>query len=262
VELNHYRTGQGEPLLLMHGIGSRWQVFQPVLPRLEEEREVIAIDLPGFAASPMPPPGTPPGAQSLARLVAEFLREIGVERAHPAGDALWGGVSLELAKQGLVRSATALSPAGFHNDRERIFQRASLRMTRRACNLTAPYADRLMRPRVARAVFSSQYFAHPTRIPPDEIAANIRAFAEAPWFDETLEAISSPERFSGGEQIAVPVTIAWGDHDRLLLPRQARRAERAIPSARMVTLQGCGHAPMPDDPEQVARVLLETSARQ
>jgi pimeloyl-ACP methyl ester carboxylesterase len=58
----------------------------------------------------------------------------------------------------------------------------------------------------------------------------------------------------------VPVTIAWGERDRLLLPRQARRAQRLIPSARVLMLRGCGHVPTYDDPEQVASVLLEASA--
>ena len=262
MQLNHHRAGRGEPLLLMHGIGMSWHAWRPVLPLLEAERDVIAIDLPGFGASPMPPTGTAAGARSLARLVAEFLKEIGVGRPHAAGNSLGGWTSLELAKQGLVRSATGLSPAGFHNERERRFQRASLASTRRGSRLIAPYAELLMRPRLARAMFASQYYAHPTRIPANETAANIRAVADAPWFDETLRAITSEERFDGGEQIEVPITIAWGEHDHLLLPRQARRAQRAIPPARMVTLRGCGHVPMSDDPEQVAGVLLAGSAPQ
>ena len=151
VQLNHHRVGSGEPLVLMHGIGSRWQIWEPVMPRLVTERDVIAIDLPGFGASPMPPPGTPPGVQSLTQLVGEFLEEIGVDRPHAAGNSLGGWISLELAKQGRVRSATGLSPAGFHNDRERIFQRTSLSLTRRGSRLIAPRADLLMRPPAARA---------------------------------------------------------------------------------------------------------------
>jgi pimeloyl-ACP methyl ester carboxylesterase len=159
-----------------------------------------------------------------------------------------------------VRSATGLSPAGFHNERERIFQRASLATTRGACRLIAPYADRLMRPRLTRAVFSAQYFAHPARVSAWDTAESIRAVARAPWFDENLRAITSAEGFDGGERIKVPVTIAWGEHDRLLLPRQARRAHRKIPAARKVTLRGCCHVPMSDDQEQVASVLLAGSA--
>ena len=56
-----------------------------------------------------------------------------------------------------------------------------------------------------------------------------------------------------------PVTVAWGEQDRLLLPRQAERARRALPRARHIRLAGCGHVPTWDDPEQVARAIL-TSA--
>jgi len=259
MELNHHREGAGEPLVLMHGIGMRWQAWEPVLPLLAPEREVIALDLPGFGASPMPPTGTPAGIEPLARLVGEFLDSVGVERPHVAGNSLGGWVALELAKQGRARSATGVSPAGFHNELQGRYQRASLWTTRRVTRMIAPHADRLLRARLARVAVGGQYFAKPIRVPLDAMIANVRAVAAAPWFDETLRAITG-EHFTGGEQISVPVTIAWGERDRLLLPRQAQRANAAIPGARMVTLRGCGHVPMWDDPGQVASVLLEGSA--
>jgi pimeloyl-ACP methyl ester carboxylesterase len=49
--LNHVRQGSGEPLELIHGIGSQWQAWTPVLERLARERDVVALDLPGFGAS-------------------------------------------------------------------------------------------------------------------------------------------------------------------------------------------------------------------
>jgi pimeloyl-ACP methyl ester carboxylesterase len=260
MELNYHRVGSGEPLLLMHGIGMRWQYWEPQLPRLAAERDVIAVDLPGFGDSPMPPPGTPAGPRSLTRLMAEFIGSLGLDRPHVAGNSLGGWISLELAKQGLVRSATALSPAGFHNNWERFFQRASLQLAARSSRLLAPRADRVMRASAGRALFA-QYFAKPTRVPPDAMAASVRSAAAAPWFDATIRAITTPEVFSGGEQITVPVTIAWAERDHLLLPRQARRAQALIPSARVITLRGCGHIPMYDDPDLVASVLLEGSAQ-
>src|SRR5947209_20179554 len=98
-------------------------MWEPVLGRLQREREVVALDLPGFAGSPPPPPGTPAGVTSLTRLVSEFLDEIGLERPHAAGNSMGGRIALELAKQGRVRSVTALSPSGFHSEREAAFQR-------------------------------------------------------------------------------------------------------------------------------------------
>ena len=211
MRLNYHRAGHGEPLVLIHGIGSQWQVWAPVLDRLEAERDVVALDLPGFADSPSPPPGTP-----------------------------------------------ALSPAGFHTPAERVYQVAFLWTAVRLARLLAPSGDRLLaRPRL-RAAALGGFIARPQRVPAPDAAASLRALADAPWFDESLPAIGR-DHFDGGEQIAVPVTIAWGDHDRLLLPHQAKRAARQIPSARIVVLRGCGHVPTYDDPEQVAQVLLEGS---
>ncbi len=81
----------------------------------------------------------------------------------------------------------------------------------------------------------------------------------APWFDATLATINEGH-FGDGAGIDVPVTISWGERDRVLAPRQLWRAAAAIPQARIVPLPGCGHLPTYDDPELVSRVLLEASA--
>jgi pimeloyl-ACP methyl ester carboxylesterase len=259
MELIYHRAGAGEPLVLIHGIGSRWQIWDPVLDRLAQERDVIAIDLPGFGASPMPPPGTPAGMQSLTALVGDFLDALEIDRPHVAGNSLGGWISLELAKQGRVRSATGLSPGGFYNDREAAYARASLWASVRGARALSPVAERVLRPPLARALLCSVLTAHGGRIPPGDAAGHVRALAAAPWFDETLDVVVG-ERFTGGERITAPVTIAWAQHDLVLLPRQARRAQRAIPHARVSMLRGCGHVPTYDDPEQVAQVLLDGSA--
>ena len=51
VALEHRRSGEGEPLVAIHGIGSCWQVWNPVLPALEEHHDVLAISLPGYGKS-------------------------------------------------------------------------------------------------------------------------------------------------------------------------------------------------------------------
>jgi pimeloyl-ACP methyl ester carboxylesterase len=258
MDLSYHRAGSGQPLVLIHGIGSRWQVWEPVLTHLQAQRDVIALDLPGFAASPSPPSGTPAGIDSLTRLVGEFLDSLGLGRPHVAGNSLGGWISLELAKQGRVASATALSPAGFHNRRQAVYERISLWTMVRAARLLAPIADRLVRSPAVRKLTFSLFLARPESLTAEQAAESSRALASAPWFDETLRSLVA-QHFSGGERIEVPVTVAWAEKDRLLLPRQAPRAARAIPRARMVLLHGCGHVPMYDDPEQVATVLLEGS---
>jgi pimeloyl-ACP methyl ester carboxylesterase len=258
--LSHHREGSGEPLVLLHGIGSRWQVWEPVLPVLSAAREVIALDLPGFGASPAPGPGVAPGVPSLTRLVTEFLDGQGLEAPHVAGNSLGGWLALELARAGRARSATALSPAGFWTPAEAMYARSSLFMAVRAARLAAPRAETVLAFPGAHTLAVFQLVAHPKRIPPPDLVDTVRALAGAPWFDATLQAITADAFRNGGAEIAVPVTIAWGEHDRLLPRRQARRAAAAIPRARVNTLRGCGHVPTYDDPGQVASVLLASSA--
>jgi pimeloyl-ACP methyl ester carboxylesterase len=259
VRLNHYRVGSGEPLVLVHGIGSQWQVWSPVIGRLAKERELVAVDLPGFGASPPHPPGTSAGAEGLTRLVAEFLDEQGLERPHVAGNSLGGWIALELAKQGRVRSATALSPAGFATPAENVYIRNMFRVVVRASRLLAPHAEAVYATPLGRATGLGIFIAKPANLSAAAAAESTRALAGAEGFDDTLEAISRSS-FEGGERITVPVTIAWAEHDRVLWRRQAARASAAVPGARMLTLTGCGHVPMFDDPEQVAHVILEGSA--
>jgi pimeloyl-ACP methyl ester carboxylesterase len=258
--LNHHRGGTGEPLLLIHGIGSRWQVWDPVLPLLEPSRDVIAVDLPGFGGSPMSDRPGAPGVEHLADSVCEFLDQLSLEQPHVAGNSLGGWLSLELARRGRARTATALSPAGFWRNRFDVgFIKESLRLTIVATKLLRPVAGPLLEPPAGRIALLGQVFGHPTRVPPGDAADTLRAAADAPSFSETLTAAMA-EEFTGGEAIDVPVTIAWGELDRLLMPRQAARAAELIPSARSVWLHDCGHVPTYDDPPQVARVLLEGSS--
>jgi pimeloyl-ACP methyl ester carboxylesterase len=260
VRLNHIRQGSGEPLLLVHGLGSHYQVWQPVLDRLAAERDVVGIDLPGFGDSPPLSDGAAPDAQQLTDAVAAFLDEIGWDRPHVAGNSLGGWVGLELAKRGRARSVAAIAPAGFGNRRERAFTVESLRLTHRIAQLTYGPAPRLLGTPTARKLMLSQTFGRPERMTAEAAVATVRNFADSPGVPGALEALRQGH-FSGGDQIEVPVTMIWGDRERLLprRERQAARSVRAVPGARLVWLQGCGHAPMWDDPPAVAQAVLEAT---
>jgi pimeloyl-ACP methyl ester carboxylesterase len=259
MRLSHQRRGSGPPLVLIHGIGSQWQMWLPVMDRLAAEREVIALDLPGFGES-LPIDGAAPSVPELARSVARFVTELGLERPHVAGNSLGGAVALELGRMGAVRSVCALSPAGFAKGWEMRYALASLRLLRAFARSLAPIAGLLARSAGMRRATSWQLTAHPERVPPDEMAGASRNLGRSRGFRATLRAIKRWSEPDAGPPI-VPATIAWGERDRLLLYRpQSARARTALPAARHVTLTGCGHVPTWDDPEQVGRVLLDASA--
>jgi pimeloyl-ACP methyl ester carboxylesterase len=257
MELAFERRGAGPPLVLLHGIGHHWQAWEPVLDRLAESRDVIAVDFPGFGASPSLPSGTPSNPETLADAVESFCATLGVREPHVAGNSLGGYVALVLASRGVVHTATALSPAGFWSGTEEAWARATLRTLRGLARALPPAAtETLARSARGRAMVMGTIVARPSRVTPEAVIGSGQALRDAPGFDETLRSfrlIVPPGRPK------VPITIAWGEHDRLLLRRQAVRAARWS-EQRVKLLLGCGHVPMSDDPELVSRVLLEGSS--
>ncbi|HEX4805152.1 MAG TPA: alpha/beta fold hydrolase [Conexibacter sp.] len=249
-------SGSGPPLVLVHGIGSRRGVWDPVAPLLARERDVLAVDLPGFGDSPVL--DEPPTVLALARALTTWWGELGIERPHVAGNSLGGGIALELARLGAVSSAVALSPIGFWSPAENAYGGAMLRLTRFAAVRLGPQMRWLARFPAGRAATAGLMFGRPLRRDGAEIAADLAGLAQAPGWDATLP-LARSYAFERGEELDVPVTIGWGTRDRLLIPRQAARARAALPRARHVPLPGCGHIPMSDDPEGVAALLLEAS---
>jgi pimeloyl-ACP methyl ester carboxylesterase len=100
MELAYDRTGTGEPLVLLHGLGHRRQGWAPVIDRLAAERDVIVVDLPGHGDSPPLPSGKAPDYDELVAEVEKFLRGLGLERPHVAGNSLGGLIAIDLGGRG------------------------------------------------------------------------------------------------------------------------------------------------------------------
>lgn len=252
------RRGRGGPLLLIHGAGSYRRVWDPVLDRLARERDVISVDLPGHGDSPLMEEGTPPTPANFARLMVAFLQELGLESAHVAGNSSGGWTALEMAKLGHARSVTALSPAGLRNKgtpRQVIWVFRFSHVLARQLGRAAPL---LLTTGPGRTLLLSQFFGRPWKMPVDAAVGAVRNFADSPGLWPHIKA-TSRERFSCGRGIEVPVTVAWGSREVLLLPGQARSREELPPRTRWIGLPGCGHVPTYDDPALVARVILEGS---
>ncbi|WP_415975754.1 alpha/beta fold hydrolase [Rhodococcus sp. 077-4] len=112
VKIDYRRTGAGVPMLLIHGIGHRRQMWDPVVARLSAEFDTVSVDLPGFGNSPPLPDGDTPTPQRLADHLETVLDGLGWKTAHLAGNSLGAWISLELARRGRASSVCALMPAG------------------------------------------------------------------------------------------------------------------------------------------------------
>jgi pimeloyl-ACP methyl ester carboxylesterase len=246
------RRGSGEPLLLIHGLGGTSGVWAPVLDRLAAEHEVIALDMPGFGAEPELPEDVEPTAANIAADLHRRCLGLGIVRPHVAGNSLGGWVALEMGRAGWAASVTAISPAGLWRAPLGPRERGSRTWARRLRPLVW-VALHARRPREAAL---RTFAAKPRRIPPAAGRELVLGWIDANGYDGANRAMRTRVFDPVGYPEEVPVTIAWGEHDRLVGPP---KRERRPAQARFVLLPEVGHAPMWDDPELVATTILEGS---
>jgi pimeloyl-ACP methyl ester carboxylesterase len=257
LDIRYMRTGSGEPLLLIHGIGHRRQAWDPVVPLLAAEREVIAVDLPGFGESPGLPADMTYDMPTTIANFQDFIDDLGIDSPHIAGNSLGGAIALELGAAGLARSVVALSPAGFWTAAERRYAIALLSSLRMSTKIPEGMLRRIAaNPRLRRETTRSIY-SRADRIEEERFLGDARAMRDSVAFKPTAAA---GKRYHCRAVPTVPMTIAWGKRDRVLLPRQAAIARRRLPRAVHISLPGCGHVPMGDNPELIVEVILRGSA--
>jgi pimeloyl-ACP methyl ester carboxylesterase len=257
---HQYSGGEGEPLVLIHGIGSSWRVWKPILERLERRYEVLAVSLPGYGDSP--PLEGEPTVPALTQAVEDELDSVGWDTAHIVGNSMGGWITGELAARGRARTGIAIDPAGLFTRKELLYSRRSLRRTHRLARFAAPVADQILRSRAARAVAFSQVQSRGWRNDLEESAYAIRALANSPSFLKTLDWIEQNQAMPVGlDSIDCPFLVVWGTWDMLLPARQAKRWERIVPGCEVKLLPRLGHVPMADDPETTASVIEEFVGR-
>jgi pimeloyl-ACP methyl ester carboxylesterase len=251
--LNLERRGAGEPLVLLHHLGGEWQIFAPVLDRLAGHFDVIALDMPGFGGSAPLPATVEPTPWALAAAVAEQLDVLGVERAHACGISLGGWVSLELAKRERALTVTTLCAAGFWS--RPLGPRPGV-SSRTVARVLGPFLPALFAVPSFRARALASAASQGARVPWRDAVRVARAYARARDYPRANRHMRD-NVFTGGDGIGVPVTLAWGEHDRQVVP------PRSVPAGwRQVVLRGCSHLPTLDDPDQVAAVVRAGAARE
>lgn len=255
-DLHQFRGGTGEPLVLLHGATSSWKCWRDVIPLLTDTFEVFAPNLRGHGG--LARPSRPHTISDLADDLEAHLDAAGIDTAHVVGNSLGGWLAVELAARGRARSVVALSPAGgWHPGEKRVIRHFySMRRWARLARFVPLFVLRSARLRrfALRAACE-----HGDRLTPRQAlaaAGSARACA-LDDFAELGEGLES-ERYVG---LTTPVLIAWSEYDRIIpSPEYSNRWRQAVPRASWMTLADVGHCPMYDDPQLVARTVLEWAA--
>lgn len=255
-----HHGGSGSPLVLLHGLNLSWRIWQPVIPLLEAEHSVIAPTLAGHLGGPPLRAGAH-GVGPVADAVEELLDGLGVEQAHLVGFSLGGWLACELAHRGRASSVVAFSPAGAWTsprDGARITRLMRSARTRAGWPpgrllLSSPALRRqLLRPAMERG-----------DLLPTDLALAMVGDIQACLLLEGLLGWLGREGLTRQFDIEPDcrVRLAWPARDRTIPYVPYGRAFRSLlpPTTELVGLRGVGHVPTYDDPELVARTVLEVT---
>lgn len=256
----HKRLGVGKPLLLIHGLGSTWRTWEPILTGLAAQREVIAVDLPGFGQTP-----PLPGAVTIATLtdaITAFIEAHQLAGVDLMGSSVGARLTLELARRGVGGDVVALDPGGFWTPGQLKVFSVSIGASIRLIRALQPIIPMLTSNPVGRTALFAQFSAKPWALPQQLALRELRTFAEAPSFDPLLNALAYGPNQQGATADKTPgrVVIGWGRQDRVVFPSQATRALAAFPDAKLHWFDDCGHFPMWDQPEETIHLALESTA--
>ncbi len=257
MKINHIRRGTGRPLLLIHGLGGSWRTWMNILDPLADEREVIAIDLPGHGDTPPMP--NEASMDTLAEAVTSWLDKQNLTGIDVAGNSMGGRLVLELARRGVVGSAVALDPGGFWVGWERIFFYTTIAASIRLVRLLQPVMPKLTGSPAGRTALFAQLSACPWRLSAELTLTELRTFAASPSFNELTRRLAFWPAQQGPSSTSKPVVIGWGTKDHLTLPCQAKRALERFPTAKLHWFEGSGHYSHWDAPDEAVRLILDST---
>jgi pimeloyl-ACP methyl ester carboxylesterase len=178
------------------------------------------------------------------------------------GNSLGGWIALELARRGRARSVVVFGAAGAWSSERRL---GALVATMRLAFLTsrrlARWADPIATRRALRSLFLGTQVAYPERVPPEELAASIRACLDAPAVLPLLRGIRGQRFEPLAAEPGRPIRVVWADRDRVLpFEHYGRPLLERLPGAELVRAPGIGHVPTWDAPWWVAEQILDAVA--
>lgn len=247
-------AGAGPPLVLVHGLASSRVAWRALVPRLAAAgRRVLAVDVPGFGASPPVGPGFDLAA--VARALLRGIEDAGVDTPFDlVGHSMGGAIALTLCDLApdRVRRTVLAAPAGL-----RPFPPLAAR-------LAGVGADPLIRLRARGSALADQAWGRrfllaagvvdARAIAPADTRALMAASATARRTAEALSAVAAADLRPVLDRVAPP-TLVWGRHDRVVPLRVGLAVAATRPWLTLDVLEDAGHLAMLERPGAFAAAL-------
>ncbi len=258
--VNYAEIGEGEPIVFVHGISGSWQNWLENLPHFGREHRAIALDLPGFGASPVP--SWPIDMPAYGRLLHDFCAKLGDRAERDLVGNSMGGPGRRrggpLGPRALLDASSSSRPQGRINT---WLPRERGKATSGAWSTFGPgfgqAAREVVTHRRARYLMFRPFMRYPGRLRKELLWEQMASGLPAPGFGDALDAVIEYDARHRLEEIQIPVLIVWGADDWVIPSVAAHSYHRRIPHSRLVTFEHTGHVPQMERPARFNRLLDE-----
>jgi len=259
-ELSILSAGEGAPLICIHGLGGTKASFLPTVSALAPEGfRVISLDLPGFGDSHKPNSGSY-DAPWFAQAVTELLDELGIERAHLAGNSMGGRIAIEtgLLYPDRVERMVLLSPAlAWLRDRG---WKWLLRMPLPQLGFLQPTPRRMVEP-IVRGLVPGANDGWTAAGVDEFLRSYLTASGRYAFYESARRIYMDEPHGDDGfwprlRELSPDTMFVWGKQDMLVPISFMGHVEEALPAATHLELE-CGHVPQLEAPGPTHRAMAE-----
>jgi pimeloyl-ACP methyl ester carboxylesterase len=271
LRVHHTQGGRGSPVVFIHGLGSSGYIeWRFNLDGASKRHRVFAPDLPGFGRSEKPRARY--GIAYFARFIERYIRSRGLRSVAIVGTSLGGRIALELAleRPRLVRKLVLVNTLGLGRPNVQVTYglvtipgvgEALMRVARDALRWAPPGLIRRAAARYTGAGTNLE------KTMDDAYLGNLREmYANQGYHDaylSTVRSLISPRAVMGRHydltkrlnELKIPVQLIWGADDPLFPVAHAARAHSLIEHSKLAVIEGAGHTPQAERPEEFNRVL-------
>ncbi|KFJ91741.1 MAG: alpha/beta fold hydrolase [Pseudomonas sp.] len=248
LNIHYYRGGpaSGETLVLLHGFAADKDNWLRFSRPLTQDYRVIALDLPGFGDSDLPPGSYDVGTQ--AERLADILDELGVQQAHVLGNSMGGQIAALFAARypERVRSLALFANAGIESPhKSELYQLLTSGSPNPLVVKQPQDFDKLLR----------FVFVEPPYLPESlKRYLGERAMAKATHYDQVFKQLVERPVPLAPElpKIQAPTLLLWGRQDRVLDVSSIEVMQPLLNKPNVVIMDNVGHAPMLERPEESA----------
>ena len=248
--VNYVEIGEGEPIVFIHGIGGCWQNWLENLPYFARTHRVIALDLPGFGASPMP--SWDISMAAYGRFMHDFCERLGIGNvAALVGNSMGGFIATEatVERPDRFERLVLVSAAGISFS-EIVGLRAKVIEMTMAAVRPFMIGDRqvwLSRPGGRQFAFGRVMRA-PAKLRPELLKEQTTPGLNAPGFMQALVSVGGYDTRSRLTEIEIPTMVVWGLNDKVVPVEAALGYHRLIPESRLELFERTGHVPQLERP--------------